>query len=204
VELAEPACLDTANPHLNDPRICERLFVDFSRRSRTQVSAGGISFADTANRSRTSSGRTRVFLIFHAGCVGGDVPPGNASRHLNGPRSLPSGERGWDFQGEVEMTRERGRRFCLCPKLRGTIHGTRGHLFGGAGASFRGAGMSSSRTRIPSPQNGGGRTSFGDLRDHLGTERGIDFPPSHGTRGLFFNKRGEIFKPPVDKTNHRR
>jgi hypothetical protein len=31
VELAEPACLDTANPHLNDPWNCERRFVEFVR-----------------------------------------------------------------------------------------------------------------------------------------------------------------------------
>ena len=31
VELAEPACLDTANSHLNDPWNCERRFVEFVR-----------------------------------------------------------------------------------------------------------------------------------------------------------------------------
>jgi hypothetical protein len=183
------------------PMDLREAFRGFSRRSRTQVSAGWISFADTADRSPNLIGADASVFCFRGEGVGGDVHPGNASRHLSGLRSLPSGERGWDFQGEVEMTRERGRRFCLCPKPRGTIHGTRGHLFGKARTSFRGAGMSVSRDSIPSPQSGAGKTSFGDLPDILGTGRGIDFPPSHGMRGRFSRQRGEIFKPPVDNTN---
>jgi hypothetical protein len=69
VELAEPACLDTANPHLSDPWNCERRFVEFVREAgRWLRRALAEPLAEPAGRQRRGiAPQRRLGIGAHAG-----------------------------------------------------------------------------------------------------------------------------------------
>lgn len=125
-----------------------------------------------------------VFVFFAGRSVGGDVHPGDASRHLSGPRSLPRGERGWDFQVEDGMARGGGHQFYHLPKPRGTIHGRRGHFFRDTRAMFSRSGDECFEDFHPIPTGRGrenifrglARTSDQRTRDRFSTQ-----PRNEGT-----------------------
>jgi hypothetical protein len=71
VELAEPACLGTAKPHLNDPWNCERRFVEFVREAGrcmrralgACVAFGGASRAAAAGNCTSTTGWELVLML---------------------------------------------------------------------------------------------------------------------------------------------
>ena len=77
---AEPACPWRRLTAPQQPSNLRQAFRDFSRRSRTQDSAGWSSFADTGRKPLpTSSIRTRVFLCFSRSGVSAEMSIRSAS-----------------------------------------------------------------------------------------------------------------------------
>lgn len=64
VELAEPACLGTANPHLSDLRICERLFVEFGGAAGRKFRRGGSASRTRKLAPEPLQGGRECFCVF--------------------------------------------------------------------------------------------------------------------------------------------